>query len=61
MGKIGGGQDLSLDDGYASNLSPGVTMHELMHAIGFEHEHQRHQRSDRDKYVSINFNNVEKS
>ncbi|XP_046458778.1 astacin-like [Daphnia pulex] len=61
LGKICGGwmwrQDLSLDDGCASNLSQGTVLHELMHAIGFEHEHQR---PDRDKYVSINFNNVEK-
>ncbi len=58
MGKIGGGQDVSLDDGCISSRTPGVVMHELMHSAGFWHEHMR---PDRDTYVSINLNNVQQS
>ena len=37
--------------------SPGLAMHEIMHALGFYHEHAR---SDRDKYVKIIRKNVRK-
>lgn len=53
-----GPQKLSLDDGCVASDRPGVTMHELMHAIGFWHEHTR---PDRDTYVSVNLDNVKES
>lgn len=51
-------QTVSLDDKCIISGSPGIVIHELMHALGFYHEHQR---QDRDKYVSINLNNVDPS
>ncbi len=49
LGYTGGMRQLSLRGKGACNL--GVITHELGHAIGFQHEHQR---SDRNKYVKIN-------
>ena len=30
-------------------------IHELIHTLGFAHEHQRH---DKDKYIDVDMNNV---
>jgi hypothetical protein len=50
-----GAQEVSLDNGCVFSWAPGITMHELMHAAGFFHEHTR---PDRDTYVTINFANI---
>jgi len=53
-----GAQDLSLEKrgtGTGHCISPGVSAHELMHALGFNHEQQR---SDRDGFVRIRYENM---
>ena len=50
---IGGPQRLSLADGCFRH---GTIMHEFLHALGFYHEHTR---ADRDKFVFVNFDNIE--
>lgn len=55
LGKAGGKQVLSLDDGCLNNNYPGVPMHEMMHAAGFVHEHQR---PDQTKYINVLYDNI---
>ncbi|EGT37847.1 CBN-NAS-12 protein [Caenorhabditis brenneri] len=52
VGKIGGRQTLSLA---ADCIADYIIWHELMHAIGFEHEHQR---PDRDSFIRVDYSNV---
>lgn len=53
VGKVAaGGQQLSIG---ASCDSLATVEHELLHALGFYHEHARH---DRDDYVNILFENI---
>lgn len=52
VGRIGGMQDVTLT---SDNVFVGIVAHELMHAIGFWHEHTR---TDRDNFVKINWANV---
>ncbi|XP_042885170.1 astacin-like [Penaeus japonicus] len=56
VGMMEGGQEISL----ARNgcIYHGTIIHELMHAIGFFHEHNR---MDRDDYVTINYQNIDPS
>ncbi|XP_010891170.2 low choriolytic enzyme-like [Esox lucius] len=53
MGRVGEKQILSL--AAFSCIQHGIIQHELLHALGFYHEHTR---SDRDQYVRINWNYV---
>jgi hypothetical protein len=52
VGKIGGHQPIYLDD---RCFEKEIT-HEIMHAIGFVHEHSR---PDRDQYVRVNWDKIE--
>ncbi|XP_034565773.1 high choriolytic enzyme 1-like [Notolabrus celidotus] len=53
IGKDGGKQVISLS--VYGCLDHGIVQHELLHALGFHHEHTR---SDRDQYVRINWENI---
>ncbi|XP_057307442.1 hatching enzyme 1.2-like [Hydractinia symbiolongicarpus] len=50
-----GRQQISLGRGCGTK---GVTIHEMMHALGFYHEQSRR---DRNQYITIHYNNIRKS
>ncbi|XP_075912262.1 uncharacterized protein LOC116940453 isoform X2 [Petromyzon marinus] len=52
LGKKGGAQSVSLEPG---KVEKGTVLHELMHALGFQHEHCR---SDRDQYIKVQEDNI---
>ncbi|XP_040927118.1 high choriolytic enzyme 1-like [Betta splendens] len=53
VGRTGGEQSVSLS--FLGCVDFGVTQHELLHVLGFDHEHCR---SDRDQHVQILLQNV---
>lgn len=59
IGRQGGRQQLSLQQPNSRSCncfcSPGRALHEVMHALGFYHEHAR---ADRDRYINIVQKNV---
>lgn len=55
VGKIGGRQDINLQvPGCVTKK--GTVIHELMHVIGFLHEHSRYERDD---FVSVQWRNIQ--
>ncbi|CRK89460.1 CLUMA_CG003201, isoform A [Clunio marinus] len=54
LGRTGGGQELSLNK--LKCMQKGIIIHELLHALGYIHEHNR---PDRDKYVKILWQNID--
>lgn len=52
VGRIGGGQPVFLKP----QCGETEIMHELMHALGFIHEHQR---EIRDQYIQVQYNNIQ--
>ncbi|CAI5783338.1 astacin-like metalloendopeptidase [Podarcis lilfordi] len=54
VGRIGGMQVVSLAPA-CLRKGKGVALHELMHVVGFWHEHSR---ADRDKYISISWDEI---
>lgn len=49
----GGRQRISLQEGGCTRK--GIALHEMMHSLGYEHEHTR---PDRDRFIQIVWNNV---
>lgn len=52
VGRQGGIQDLTVSN---DNTNTGTIMHELMHTLGFGHEHNR---PDRDDYIIVHWDNI---
>ncbi|MEQ2194949.1 hypothetical protein XENOCAPTIV_005158 [Xenoophorus captivus] len=53
VGRQGGGQTVSLSR--QGCLYHGTVQHELLHALGFNHEQTR---SDRDNHIKVHWNNI---
>lgn len=53
LGRTGGAQELSLN--WKLCIKKGIVIHELLHALGYIHMHNR---PNRDKYVNIQWKNI---
>ncbi|KAB1256765.1 Astacin-like metalloendopeptidase [Camelus dromedarius] len=54
IGRSGGMQVVSLAPSCLQR-GRGIVLHELMHVLGFWHEHSR---ADRDRYIRVNWNEI---
>ncbi|ODM96743.1 Zinc metalloproteinase nas-14 [Orchesella cincta] len=54
VGRIGGRQDMNLQS--PGCMSIGTIMHEMIHALGFQHEQCR---PDRDDYINVLYENIQ--
>ena len=54
VGRIGGKQELNLQSP-GCTFKVGTFMHEMMHALGFLHEQNRHER---DSYITVQWDNI---
>jgi astacin len=54
LGRVGGMQEISLNR--KTCMEKGIIIHELLHALGYIHMHSR---PDRDKYVKIQWKNIQ--
>ncbi|GMR48151.1 hypothetical protein PMAYCL1PPCAC_18346, partial [Pristionchus mayeri] len=52
VGRVGGRQPVSLS---LDCLADYIIWHEILHVLGFEHEHQR---PDRDEFIRVEYSNV---
>lgn len=52
VGKVGGSQPINI-----TSTSESTIIHEILHALGFYHEHSR---DDRDNYLTINWSNIKR-
>ncbi|XP_018333708.1 zinc metalloproteinase nas-7-like [Agrilus planipennis] len=57
VGRVGGRQTVNLQSP-GCLIKIGTVIHELLHAVGFQHEQNRWER---DSYVDIKWNNIEES
>jgi len=53
VGKLGGRQNMNLQA--PACLGHGTILHEMLHALGMHHEHQRR---DRDDFINVHWENV---
>lgn len=56
VGMLGGRQEIRCAIG--KNFKAGSLIHEILHCLGFYHEHQR---PDRDNFVRINYSNIKRN
>lgn len=55
VGMVGGGQNIKLTHKRKCAEKPGLVMHEILHALGFNHMHTH---TDRDKFIKIYWDNI---